>query len=311
MKAEARPRADPSLDNIYDQVVPVLKEIEQYRRIPISLEVLCRSELVPDATIKCLIRTNNRPLCLLHISPASAPNAAARSAEAATSIRRQLDSRLGNVIIKPIIQGRVGDRSYVVVPWFSELSHWRIWRRWQSWCLRGPLLAWLREANETLVRQATFPAADEFKRALQHLRAWVGAQSELAEPIHRALERLDHGHWQPRHTFDHNDLWLGNILITKSTPYPFIIIDWGGANLAGFGIYDLLRVCASLRLRADAVRSELVAHARALMCDLDDTAGHLLAALGHLHLCRNHLSEERCYQITKSCWNKYQEARSA
>ncbi len=76
----------------------------------------------------------------------------------------------------------------------------------------------------------------------------------LQRSITYALDRTESGVWQPRHTIDHNDFWLNNVMLPAQDQaktrqkYPFILIDWSGANPYGYGIYDLFRIARSLKL---------------------------------------------------------------
>ena len=124
-----------------------------------------------------------------------------------------------------------------------------------------------------------------------------------------ALYRLNSDKWKPLHTFDHNDLWLGNVMLNPrygygtNSIYPYTIIDWVGANTKGYGIYDLIRLSLSLRISNAQLRHELIAHSVALKCELEDLCGHLLASLGQLHLSIECFPEEEYEKTFYQCWH--------
>ena len=104
------------------------------------------------------------------------------------------------------------------------------------------------------------------------------------------------------------DLWQDNVLLdTTSTSIraltsEFVIIDWAGANLKGYGIYDLLRLARSMGLTRHALARELHVHARILGCQLTDSMGHLLASLGYLGMHLEHFPSERYVLLVRRCW---------
>jgi hypothetical protein len=182
--------------------------------------------------------------------------------------------------------------------------------------LTRPLLNWLQEATE--VAAATQGHSDKtrqsFHGVLEHLARQSFLDDEIKVAIETSMRRLETKRWQPRHSFDHNDLWLGNVMLPAHTGrglthrYPFVLIDWGGANNFGYGIYDLIRLAIALKLSSSSLHRQLVAHSTALQCDPEDTRGHLLAAFGRLHQHLECFPEERYIQTLRNCWSTFQQA---
>ena len=107
------------------------------------------------------------------------------------------------------------------------------------------------------------------------------------------LERLADGTWSPRHVLMHNDLWKGNILLdyspvsqikNSSFQERFVITDWAGSMIRGYGMYDLIRLAQSLNLGAKQLRKNVTAHCLILGCDFADARCHLLSALSYLEV---------------------------
>ena len=283
----------------------------------VSLEYLGEKKTFVDATTVVLVRdVEGRPQAVINCSRPSSPNLIMRGVEAAESIRKMIGDKLGEAIIRPIRQGYIAGRSYVMLPWYRDLPTKKPYLLWHRMKLRRPILNWLRYATAASVESQRDSAEvdNSFENMLQHLIKQNFINSDKREFIKKSLERLDTGKWQPRHTFDHNDLWLGNIMLTSQTRqnanhhYPFVLIDWAGANHCGYGIYDLIRLSRGLRLSPKSLRRELVAHSLALKCDIKDTKGHLLAALGRLHQHLEYFPEDKFIDTFNACWTTIRRA---
>ena len=120
------------------------------------------------------------------------------------------------------------------------------------------------------------------------------------------MKRLEKGNWRPKHTFDHNDLWLDNLLLPHAQYSPqyhgFVIIDWLGATERGFGLFDLIRFCTSAAVPTRILAREVRSHCDALQCELVDAKGHLLACLGNLYRNLECFPEERFATHLNKCW---------
>jgi thiamine kinase-like enzyme len=117
-------------------------------------------------------------------------------------------------------------------------------------------------------------------RVLSQYSALSQAERNAAK---EALSELETGRWHPRLVLEHNDLWSGNFL--KASPddqhdWPFVIIDWGGSQLAGHGIYDLVRLSIDFHISPSQFASQLKIHCDALKCEPSQARYYLLSALG-------------------------------
>ena len=226
-----------------------------------------------------------------------------------------IGAELGAAIIEPLGHGYVDGISYVLLPCGRELSAWRPSRIVQRGRLRGPIFRWLHSAARAAAdhHAGRSDAAENFHHAVEHLLRQPSLSDEIARAARGALARLESKAWRPRHSFDHNDLYLSNIMLPgmdarASSRHPFVLIDWAGANPDGFGMYDLMRLARAFRLPVAKIRGELVAHASALHCQTSDLSGHLLASLGRLHQHLEHFPEDRFMAIADVCWALYRQS---
>lgn len=277
----------------------------------VTLEPLGPQKDVADSTTKVLVRTQTgQPTAVIICSRSIAPDLVARGTGVAETIRGIIGEELGEAIIRPLDSGYVDSRSYVILPYCRDFSKWRTRRIIQRLRIQGTMLTWLRQATVAAVE--AHGSGDEvsavYESTLRHLEQQRLFDDDIQSAIRDALTRLESGKWKPRHTFDHNDLYLSNIMLpaksgtTQRSRYPFILIDWAGANPKGFGIYDLVRLSRAFNLSDASLRRELAAHAAALGCDLKDTPGHLLATCGRLHQHIEHFPEDRYFRTVNACW---------
>ena len=81
----------------------------------------------------------------------------------------------------------------------------------------------------------------------------------------------------------HHDFWTGNVLIDQDSPGGarfgrFVVIDWGGARVRGYPLYDFLRLCSETRLQGRAFFRALARQCQALDCDRLGAEYHFLCA---------------------------------
>ena len=301
-----------SLEEFARLAPKVLGTLEGYFGGQLMIEMLGEQKNGEDATTKILVRGDSgQSLAVIVCSRSVAPELVARGTSLAESIREILGEQLGAPIIRPIMSGYAADRSFVILPYCRELSSWKLVRAGQRSRLRAPLLSWLRDATARAASRTVLPhdktlSFSSILRFLAHRDFLNGSQRNA---VSGAIDRIDSGKWKPRHVIDHNDLWLGNIMLpgplhqTTASKSPFVLIDWGGANPLGYGIYDLIRISRGLKLSNTALRRELEAHSGALQCELQDLSGHLLAAFGRLHRHLECWPETEFLKTFNACWN--------
>jgi hypothetical protein len=201
--------------------------------------------------------------------------------------------------------------SFAALPHCRSLGESRLVWYWQRRALRPVVFEWLRRATEKTLHQ---PGADEldgsFGAPLRHLSKLAAMPDDVRRAATTALDRLERGVWRPKHVLMHNDLWEGNILIDDANitdragrPWTerFVVIDWPGAVLKGYAIYDLIRLSRGMALSGRRLREEIEAHGRILGCDVEDAGSHLLAALGFLGTHLEHFPPEAYRRTTITC----------
>ncbi|MCK5601203.1 hypothetical protein KAR91_05020 [Candidatus Pacearchaeota archaeon] len=293
-----------------------LSELEAQLGECVELELLGRQKDGEDSTTKILVRTKRgHPAAVIVCSRTVAPGLVERGTKVAETIRAIIGEQLGQAIIRPLSHGYIDDRSYVMLPYCREFSSWKPIRVFQRLWLQRHILYWLRKSTETAAEKIELskdsPAS--FISMLRYLEQQHFVDDDLQRAITRALDRIETGSWMPRHTIDHNDFWLGNVMLpvrTKSKKhlFPFVIIDWAGANPYGYGIYDLIRIARGLKLSDTALRREIDFHCTALQCKPEDTQGHLLATLARLHQNLECFPESRYLETFSICWMKLSKA---
>jgi len=288
-----------------------LSELENQIGFQISVTPLGRLKELKDSTTKFLVSApEGKPRAVIVISRLESPDIVMRGAAIAEEIRGAVGNTLGEAIIKPIDSGYAGGRSYVILPWYREFSSWKPFRVIQKLSLIRPLLNWLREANAmaATAHGHSEDAIRDYGENILHIGKQKFCTGEVSAAIKKTINRLESGQWNPRHTIDHNDFWMGNVMLkpgnsySSENRYAYTIIDWNGANEKGYGIYDLIRLARSLNLSDRIIRREFFSHSNALGCNPEDIQGHLLASLGRLHQNIECFPENRYIQVFQTCW---------
>src|SRR5262245_36505559 len=263
-----------------EAVEPHLKKIDSLRDVR-RIEPLGTPADVTDGTVQAVLRgSREASLAVVLCSSPAAPGLVARDVTNAAAAKRMLGERLGSVILDPLVAGEIDGLSFAIFPWHRPCSNSRI-----VWAAERPLLGarvlgWLHAAATATASRADVPA--EFVTPLQHLEQQEFLSASIRRDVTFALERLSAGAWRPSHTLDHNDLWRGNILTRSkararsSGSYPFAVIDWAGENLRGYGLFDLIRWCHSIRIGRRRVARDVRLLCEALGCEQAAAMGHIL-----------------------------------
>lgn len=272
-----------------------------------------------DSTTKVMVQTEGgRRVAVVSCARPASPDLVMRGVERAESVRNLLGNELGAVIIKPLASGYIDGRSYAIFPWCTDLSSNRYMRFIQRSILKRPLLKWLRAAVAATATAHDQPKENTitFAAKLREMESVTGIADTARSAIRTAFQRLESGAWKPHHVFDHNDLWGGNVLLPgqHTVPpvrrYPFVLIDWVGAETHGYGITDLIRLARFLKLPAVELRREIEVHCAKMHCAPEDAPGHLLAASGHLHQNLEYFPEERFLEMFNTSWHYLTDALS-
>lgn len=280
---------------------------------PLTKKFAERSDLVvADGVEKLLVRgSDHRPAAVVLVSAPKATGLVARGMQRAREAKMLLGPLLGQVILSPICEGDVAGLSFAALPYCQPLASSRLRAMMQRRRLRGVVLGWLRDATSTTVQD---PPGDrfeaEFLRPLRMLCDDLELPDAFRAAAREALDRLDAGRWLPKHVLMHNDLWLGNFLIDNRNvtgragrPWAerFVIIDWPGAAIEGYGLYDLLRFAQTMKLSVEALREEIRRHCAILGCEPVDARSHLMAALGYLLVHLEHFPKPAFVRTALSC----------
>ena len=263
---------------------------------------------IADNPIKATIRdSSGNPYAFVLCSQPQYPSLVARGVTQTETIRALLGRELGAVLIRPLLAGAVNGVSYAILPWHRPMPASGLGRYLARTRIRRKVLSWLRRANQAAVAtHLKNDASANFKYVLQRLRTFQELDVELRDAVDFSLGRLQNGDWCPKHTFDHNDLSIDNLVLPATHRNPqdqgFVIIDWAGATVRGFGIYDLVRLCRSAAIPTRILAHELRSHCDILQCNLVDAKGHLLACLGNLYLSLECFSEEQFGKLLDSSW---------
>ena len=268
---------------------------------------------VADGVAKLLVRgADHVPVAVVLVASPKAPGLVARGMQRAREAKIILGPRLGQVILAPLLEGRLEGLTFAALPYCRPLTTARILWSLQRRRIRPVILDWLRDATAATAQELTEEKIE--KGFLSPLRRF-GDDPEMPRPLRDAaretLRRLELGRWSPRHVLMHNDFWQGNLLIDDRNvtgrggePWPrrFVIIDWPGAAIEGYAMHDLLRFARAVALKPNALRREILAHCGILQCTPADAASHLVAAFAHLADHLEHFPKPAFIRTAVACW---------
>ena len=306
-----------SVEELQAELSPTLKRALGEAGVG-EISVLFPSALA-DGTTKLMVRDQSgAPAAVVLCASPVAPDMVARGMDRARLAREALGPELGRVICTPLAEGEVRGLSYTVLPYLRPLTDSRLGWRWQRFQLRPALFRWLRLATSSTVSEpSSEEVEDRFQAALSHLEALDTMPPEVQDAARHGLRRLDEGRWSPRFVLMHGDLWKGNVLIDDRDhadrprrPWVerFMIIDWPGAQIDGYGMYDLVRIAESLDLSRRGLRREVQAHCDALDCEVADAISHLAAALGFVGQNLEHFPMDLYVWMAKTCVDRLRAA---
>jgi hypothetical protein len=251
---------------------------------------------VADSASTFLIRIAQDTF-VLRVAPEHFPDVIEIEQRKAADAKAKLGDVLGSVILQPVLQGRVLDRSYAVLPYRPPFSDSRLLWRWQRWRVKPFLLGWLQSLTDRSPRpdcQCKAVVA-RFHTALTALAEMPRAGAELRRDAADIQRRIATGDFRPRSILMHGDFWKGNILKASEGKheFPFVVIDWRGSLVDGFPIFDLVTFAGSYQMCPAELRAALQRHCDALACDLADARSYLLAALGHIAMTLDQFPVDR------------------
>jgi len=250
---------------------------------------------VTDDTTKVLVRdSSKRKKLVIILSSEVNATLIARCVNNVNQTKQLLGQKLGNHIIDILFSGSLKGLSYMILPYCEPLSNKKYIFGIQKRLLKDVLLSWLLRATKKSARIVTSEEKENnYIVSLKYLADNATMPDDVRSIAEQGIENLISGKWIPKHTFMHNDFWLGNILMKKGKnknncprtwKKRFVIIDWAGSQIDGFPIYDLIRLARSLSIKKGYLYKEIEKYRQSLECDYFDIKSYLLAALGNIGL---------------------------
>ncbi|MEE3326292.1 MAG: phosphotransferase [Myxococcota bacterium] len=252
------------------------------------------SDLI-DNPIKLAIRdAQGDCLGILQWSPPGAVHAVADAVRRAEAIRRRLGDDLGQVVLAATLEGEFQSRTFALYPWQRTLSELRVVSRVHNWLYAPSVLGWLNAVHAqsfSALAESDYPT--RIFSPLDRLASESGLSTSLRDVVRQVAADVESGDFAPKVGPVHNDLWRGNILLPlarssgRDSGRPFVLIDWGASTVAGFPLWDLLRVLRSLRIPDRVARRILRRECQALGMSLQDGHRSVFLALADLGVNRN------------------------
>ena len=288
-------------------------ESSQYR-----VEYLCEPKDVADDPAKLLVKDlRGRKLAVVLVASPVEPELVGRGMRIAGEAKHVLGESLGCVILTPLGEGTIRGLSYTILPFQRPISEGMIARRYWRLVLRPKVLDWVAGISErTATRVDDVDVQSTFEVPLEHLAALETMHPEIRSAARNSLLQLKGSEWEPYSVLMHGDLWEDNLLLASPSPWfstdrrnpPFVVIDWPGATLRGYPMYDLLRITHSMRLGNSALRREISRHCEIFGVGAAGAVGHLLACLGHIGLNLGCFPMEMYTAMSMTCFNDMRKA---
>ena len=231
-----------------------------------------------------------------------------RNLEKSINIKKSISKELSSVILDPIVYGVQEGMGFVVWPFCQPLENNFLQRKFQHIRIKPHVFNWLKQATESTLKKAS--EEDKFSSfiyPLQRLKNHKKINDKIKSEIEWQLASLEEESWIPFFVMAHNDLWTNNLLIDEKNRLNefsgLTIIDWAGAQVRSFAVYDLVRLSMSFRVSRTAFREQLQAHCNILNCSERNALGYLLASLAYLAENLDQFPEERFISLATSCFD--------
>lgn len=270
-----------------------------------------RTNRVADETTKAVLyNARQAPVAFLVCASPVAPDLIARAVCVARETHRVLGEDLGRAVLLPIASGSADGLSYAIFPYCKTACGRRIIERVRARLVAPQVLRWLRKGTRASVAEPSGAGVQcHFLEPLEAIASDATLRSTLRLRARAAQDRILAGRWRPLHVMEHNDLWIGNVVLGRSL-YPlgfpqwdgFALTDWAGGSVRGHAMYDLVRVADSINMRPARLKDEITFHCRVLECDPADAEGYLLAALGALGANLGSFPRARYIELSHRCF---------
>lgn len=262
---------------------------------------------LPDATTKCEIRTGDFRGFML-VSAAREPHLVARNVANIERVAARLPAGIDASVLRPLASGDIAGRSAAIWNWHRPLvASNRLVRRARLRWHRAALLDW---AYDFMVAGLGPQAGDNmiasrFSPLLERVADSPDYDADIRQDARNALARLDSGRWKRLFTaIEHGDLWPGNFLLAEGEGTPYYVIDWAGAQLDGYPVFDLARLSLSLRVDQDKARRIARRFAEALDCTPEDLIGYALCSLSDLSTRLEHFPPDRFHAMARDVYRQ-------
>jgi len=260
-----------------------------------SYQLLMPQKSVVDDTTKVLILNENKEaiavLICAYIKFGDLPKKAVLNS---SEIKLKLNGEVSDVVISPLCYGEKAGVYYSLWQYYSPFSSNKAIKYIQKNKLKSQIFSWLLSASEqSKVKASEEEVREKFIKPLELLYENNSIRAEIKHEIGGQIKKIKNKKWQPFFCIEHNDFWLGNILINKKNSYGISVIDWAGANSKGFAIYDLIRISLSMKVSNAFFLNQLSLICEVLECDIENSKGYLLSSFANLAMNLGDFPEER------------------
>lgn len=296
------------------QVLGFLQKTLRFNGTEEQLEVLHHGSIhLPDSTIKCIVSNPDGADYFMLISAVNSPDAIARAAKNICDIQAKLPKDFATTILSPIASGTIDGRSCAVWPRHepfipSNPMFFGLFFKLRRMFHRKSFLDW---AYDLCAYTISGPLATEsidsgFIKPLQHVEANNMLPDDMRQHAHIAIQRIRNRQWHPMHCVQHGDLWYGNFLFPVShnqrDSAKFYVIDWGGATIDGYPVFDFTRLAIAMECNARSASPHIDRLTRLLGCERIDIASYVLCAIGEMATRLEHFPEQQFHLLSTSTY---------
>lgn len=271
---------------------------------------LTTESLVEDATQKILISTskNAKPIAFVLISAIKTPRAIKSGYEKLIALAGAVGSELAKNLLIPDEVAESNGLSYSISRYHKPLSSKKLFKNLDNWYVRRHLIDWvMRVAVATKSPMTKQQAEASFIKPLLVLSEADGLNLKYQNLAKEAVNAIKNQTWQPSFVCAHNDLWRGNVLMSKQ--HKFLLIDWDGVMLEGYAFYDLVRVADSFKLDGADFKQRLRQYCNMMQCDKTQAKYYLISAFAYLYSDLGGWQYERFLILLNDCM-QYLESNS-
>ncbi|MFN3880722.1 MAG: hypothetical protein ACK4L8_04750 [Nitrincola lacisaponensis] len=256
------------------------------------------SQRVSDSTLLLGNYSEDKLIGVLHVSQIYDPGQVVRSCNNARMIHNFLPAPHNSHVLCPIYTGEIEGRTFSYTSYKYPLSlnyYWSLQKR----LMKRPVLKWLCLLADKADVHAN---VDSVLENLYFFRGKNNFVNDFFDFVRESEKSLKNGKWKPFCIPDHNDLWRGNFLM-EGSPYHFKnfrVIDWGAANVHGYGVHDLLTFSLSFGVSAKQLASYFKLYMIKLGCDKQVLLYQYIAGMGYLGRNINNFPyQQYCLKVNK------------